>query len=230
MLPDKAENPVEIKLHKSQINIEDRSVDPRIFPRRSFSILYGGRNIGKTVLLAHLIKDFYLPKKTFPSGILILTPSSHDNSWNTVRDRKNVTMLSKCNDDLLFDLIDAQDKALKAGTAKDMLLCVDDYASQGRGLKALAELATRGRHLLTTVIITTQYAKLLPPAVRQNATNVLIFRIGDDEIETLGREGLRCLVPIEDFVQWVKRHTHEPRTFVHINTRCPSRPFRIGFS
>ena len=142
VLPDKAEIPVEIKLHKSQIDLENNDVDPRIFPKRSFNIIYGSRFTGKTVLLAHLIKDFYLPKKAFPGGILILTPSQHDKSWASIRDRKSVTILGKCNNDLLFDLIDAQEQALKAGNCKQLLLIIDDFATQGRGLKALEELAT----------------------------------------------------------------------------------------
>ncbi|KAJ3026390.1 hypothetical protein HK097_006465, partial [Rhizophlyctis rosea] len=191
----------------------NNDVDPRITPKRSFNIIYGSRFTGKTVLLAHFIKEFHLPKKAFPGGILILSPSLHDKSWASIRDRKSVTILGKCNNDLLFDLIDAQEKALKTGNCKHILLVIDDFATQGRGLKALEELATRGRHLKVTCIITAQYSKLLPPTVRHNANGVIMFKMSDSEIDSLGKEGLRCLVDLDDFVHWVKRHTAEPRSF-----------------
>ena len=231
MLPDKAgSDKIEIKVHPKQIDLENHEVDPLIFPRRSFNLIVGARFTGKTVLISNLIKDFYLPKRAFPGGIMILTPTVHDKAWNIIRDRKNVLIVNKCNNDLLFDLIAAQEDALKHGQCKDILLIVDDYASQGRGLKALEELAIRGRHVKITVIVTAQYSKLLPPTVRMNANGVILFKMADAEIESLAKEGLRCLVDVDDFVRWVKRHTAEARSFVYINLRDASRPFRIGFS
>lgn len=230
MLPDKADNPIEIKVHPKQIDAEDGIVDPRIFSKTTFSVLYGARFTGKTILLTNLIHNFYLPKRAFPGGIMILTPSGHDKAWNLVRNRSGVYILKKCNDDLLFDLIDSQEAALKEGRCRHMLLVIDDFASQGKGLRALEELAIRGRHLKLTIIVTTQYSKLLPPVIRRNCNGAVLFKMDDIEIEELGREGLRCSVSTQEFVDWVKEHTKVPRSFVYINLRDEKRPFRIGFS
>jgi hypothetical protein len=230
MLPDRADDPIEIKIHARQIDLGGKIVDPRIFPKQSFNIIYGSRFTGKTVMIAHLIREYYLPKRAFPGGIMILTPSQHDKAWVTVRDRKGVHIFNKCSNELLYDLLEEQEQALKDGNCRDVLLVIDDFASQGRGLKALEEIATRGRHPKITVIITAQYSKLLPPAVRMNANGVILFKMSDTEIESLGKEGLRCLVDVDEFVAWVKKHTHEPRSFVYINLDDPRKPFRIGFS
>ena len=209
-LPEQAKNKIDIKLHPSQINLDNTSVDHRIFPKTSFNIIYGSRFTGKSILISNLIKDFYLEHNAFGSYI-ILTPTSHDKAWNVIRSRKKFHILNKCTDDLLFDLMETQEAAIAERNCKHVLRVIDDFACQGKGLKALEEIAIRGRHLKLTVIITLQYVKLLPPAVRRNANGVVLFKMGDDEIETLGREGLRCLVDLEEFINWVKNNTHEPR-------------------
>lgn len=229
MLPESSKNAIEIKVHPCQKDNNNLVVDPRVFPKRCFGIIYGSRMTGKTILLTNLIKDFYLPKNSFQS-IIILTPSVCDPGWNLIRKRKRVVMSNRCSNDLLFDILEEQERRLKDGTCKDILIVIDDFASQGRALKALAEISIRGRHPKITVIITTQYANLLPPVIRRNATCVLLFKMGDEEIRNLGKEGLRCLEDIDEFTNWVKKHTKIPRSFVYINLRDSERPFRIGFS
>lgn len=228
-LPSKAKNKLEVIIEKNQYDRESNPVDPRVFGRGTFNLLIGSRFTGKTTLLAYLIKTFYLKRGVF-DGIMVLTPSVMDSAWNSIRNRKKVTILNKCNNDLLFELLEGQEERLKEGIRKHILLVIDDFATQCRSLKALEELAVRGRHALITVICTAQYSRLLTPTIRQQAQGVVLFKSSDMELRNLANEGLRALVDTETFIDWVKMHTETPRSFVYINLRDPNRTFNIGFS
>lgn len=229
-LPDQSLNPVEITIKSSQLNKNTDTLDKRVFGKNSFSIIYGARFTGKSILLSNLIEKFYLGKNGFKS-VLILTPSLADKAWNNIRHHRKVTIFNKCNNDLLTDLLHEQEQlVLKKGSSQSILCVIDDFATQGKCLKALEELAVRGRHANITVIMTSQYSRLLSPAIRQNATDVVLFKLSDFELKNLAEEGLRSMVPVEEFIDWVKKHTQKPRDFVYINLRDPNRVFNIGFS
>lgn len=228
-LPSKAKNQVIVTLEKNQYDKESNPIDPRVFGRGTFNLMIGSRFTGKTTLLSYLIKTFYLKRGVF-DAIMILTPSALDAAWNNIRNRKKVTIMSKCTNELLFDLLEGQEERLKAGERKHILLVVDDYATQCRSLKALEVLAIRARHALITVICTAQYSRLLTPTMRQQAQGVVLFKTSDMELRNLGNEGLRALVDTNSFVEWVKIHTEQPRSYVYINLRDPNRTFNIGFS
>ena len=83
-LPTKAKNQVSVVIERSQIDRESNPVDPRVFGRGTFNVLYGSRFTGKTTLPAYLIKTFYLRRGVF-NGILVLTPSTMDAAWNSIR-------------------------------------------------------------------------------------------------------------------------------------------------
>ena len=228
-LPRVARNTVEVQLERSQIDFDTNPIDKRVFGRNTFNLVYGSRMTGKTCLLAYLVKKFYLKRGLF-DGVIILTPSALDKAWNNIRHRKRVTILNKCNNGLLTDLLELQEERMRNGERKHILLIIDDFATQGRSLKGLEELAVRGRHALITCICTAQYSQLLSPTIRMNAQGIVLFKMADKELQNLAEEGLRTLVPAEEFIDWVKEHTHKPRSFVYINLRDPSRVFNIGFS
>jgi len=229
-LPTKAKNKIEVTLEKSQHDRDTNPFDPRVFGLKTFNLVYGSRWTGKSCLLSYLVKRFYLDKKIF-SSVLILTPSGgSDPAWNNIKNRKRVTIFNECNDKLLFDLIKQQEERIAQGIRKHVLLILDDFSLMCRNLKGLETIAVRGRHALITCICTTQSVSLLSPIIRRNAQSAVLFRLSDEEFETLGREGLRGFLSVREFVDWCKTHTSEPGSFVHCNTRDKKRPFSIGFS
>lgn len=229
-LPVEQKNAVEIKLHASQIDKTKLIIDPRIFPKRCFAIIYGSRFTGKSVIISNLINDFYLKKRHF-DGVLVLTPSGHDPAWNLIRNRKRVTISDTCTNEFLFELLEEQEYNIENGfKCEEILIVVDDFATQCKNLKALEEISTRGRHAHLTVILTAQYSRLLSPTIRQQATNVILFKMSDMELTNLANEGLKSLIDTDEFVRWVKQHTQKPRSFVHINLKDVDRVFNIGFS
>lgn len=228
-LPTVAKNSVEIVLEKSQIDIDNNPVDPRVFGRNTFNVVYGSRFTGKTCLLSYLVKKFYLKRGLFDS-IVILTPSKYDKAWNNIRHRKRVTILNKCNNSLLNDILELQEERLEHGEKSHILLIIDDFATMCRSLRALEEISVRGRHANITCILSAQYSRCLSPVIRGQSQGVVLFKMGDKELEALALEGLRALIDTQDFVKWVKEHTQKPRSFVYINLRDPNRVFNIGFS
>lgn len=228
-LPSAAKNSVEVILERSQLDTEKDTVDPRVPRRKTFNILYGSRFTGKTCLLAYLIKKFYLKKGLFDS-VLILTPSKYDKAWNNIRHRKRVTIANKCTNALLEELLNKQEEMVYNGIKRNTLLVIDDFATQVKALKALEEIAVRGRHVGLTCFVTSQYSRLLSPTIRHNAQGVILFKSSDKELENLANEGLRTLIDTQTFIDWVKQHTQKPRSFVYINLQDPNRVFNIGFS
>jgi hypothetical protein len=229
-LPDQQHNPVKITVRSSQIDKDTDTIDKRVFGKNSFAIVYGSRFTGKSVLLSNLVEQFYLGKNGF-KNILILTPSLADKAWNNIRNHRKVTIFNKCSNSFLEDLLIEQESFIARTKKKaPILLIIDDFATQGKCLKALEELAIRGRHAQITVVVTAQYSRLLSPVIRQNATDVVLFKLSDFELKNLAEEGLRSMVPVEEFIEWVKQHTQKPRDFVYINLRDPHRVFNIGFS
>ena len=227
-LPKKAKNPVQITVEKSQMERDSNPIDPRVFGRKTFNLVYGPRFTGKSIMLAGLVKQFYLKKGVFDS-ILILSPSKADTAWNNIRNRKRVTIFNKCNNSFLMELLEECEERILNGENKHVLIIIDDFGTQGKSLKALEEIAVRGRHANLTVIMTAQYSRLLSPTIRQNAQGVVLFKMADAELKNLAEEGLRTLVDTQPFIEWVKEHTTTPRSFVYINLRDPNRVFNIGF-
>ena len=88
-LPTCANNPVEITIQSSQINKQTDNLDKRVFRKNTFSIIYGSRFTGKSILLSNLIEKFYLGKNGFKQN-LILTPSLNDKAWNNILHQKKV--------------------------------------------------------------------------------------------------------------------------------------------
>ena len=139
-------------------------------------------------------------------------------------------MINKCKNELLFDLLEGQKDRVREGSRQHILLLIDHFATKCRTLKALDELAVRGRHAYITNICTAQYSRLLSPTIRGQAQGVVLFKSSDNELRNLAHKGLRALVNTESFVEWVKEHTQQFRSFVSINLRDPNRTFNIGFS
>ena len=129
-----------------------------------------------------------------------------------------------------MDILETQEERVANGECPHLLLVINDFASQGKCLKALDELAIRGRHVYITVFVTTQYSILLSPSIRMNCNGAILFKLSDAELKHLADEGLRTLVEANACIDWVKRHTFTPRSFVYINLRSPDREFNIGFS
>lgn len=109
------------------------------------------------------------------------------------------------------------------------LLIVEDMLDQiPRNSPALIAIATKGRHSNLSVIITTQYYRRIPPLVRSQFTDVIMFKINNkDELKYIIQDNAGDLSPI-DFLQFYTKATARPFGFLWIDRR--KQEYKSAFS
>lgn len=105
----------------------------------------------------------------------------------------------------------------------NVLFIFDDMISEGimnpHKMGTLESIAVRGRHANVSIIIISQQYMALSPAVRNNSTNSIFFRIRNgDELDKIARENRESLNP-DEFLQLYNFATDEPFCFLHVNNQ-----------
>lgn len=135
----------------------------------------------------------------------------------------------------IYPIIEKQKKAIEEAIRKygdekykkyvdKICLVIDDQAglfTAGPNSK-LNNIIYKHRHLNMSIILTTQYLKAMPAAVRGVAKYVLIFRTGSgEELEKL----YKAYPAFKTKKKWMELYdiaTREPHSFMYINTRLPN--------
>jgi hypothetical protein len=131
----------------------------------------------------------------------------------------------------IFDKFNENDVTVLLETAEEVnkvtpvntLFIFDDMVTEGimnsRRMGALEAIAVRGRHVNVSIIIITQQYLALSPPVRNNTTNMVIFRVRNgDEMEKITREN-REWMKEQDFKAMFYDITKDPYSFLHINNQ-----------
>ncbi len=133
-------------------------------------ILIGRRRSGKSVNCMSILKHLSTKCKW---GLAFVGSNA------SIRDYAKVMPSSYIYDELDLDLLDRvferQDRAAQKGTPEKIFILIDDLAYNASlfQTKQVRRAFMNGRHLGITLIITLQYALLLPPSARGNSD--LIF-------------------------------------------------------
>ena len=116
-------------------------------------------------------------------------------------------------------------------TVVNALFIFDDMISEGimnsHKMGTLESIAVRGRHANVSIVIITQQYMALSPAVRNNSTNSIFFRIRNgDELDKIARENRESLSP-DQFMELYNFATRDPYSFLHVNNQesDPSKRF-----
>ena len=99
--------------------------------------------------------------------------------------KKDPCLYDKWDDDVVEAILNRQAAVVKymkdRGSKKKFHIAVvcDDFANDRKVVRGgiLERLYLSGRHILTTVLVLTQYYRLLSPAIRTNATLLACFRM-----------------------------------------------------
>ena len=198
------------------------------------SVLLGPSGSGKTVLLVSIILDIY--RDCF-ARIYIWSPSVFvDQSWEPVK--KYIDKDLKINSDkekIYFDeyrhedlehVINTQYKLIDHMKKQDykklynILIVIDDFAdnpSFTRHSKLLHSLYTRGRHLMTSTITSTQVFNALSTIIRKNITQLYVYKLRNYKDLEAVLEELSALTDKKTLLEMYSMATKEPHSFLYVN-------------
>jgi hypothetical protein len=114
-------------------------------------------------------------------------------------------------------------------TPKHTLLVLDDCSFDG-SLKAkmngvLTRIACNGRHILISLICTSQKYSSVSTTIRENATGVIMFECSNKQLELFSED--HCNINKKRFEQMFRDTTREKHTFMVVNySNSPDKRFQ----
>lgn len=191
------------------------------------------RKSGKTNLTVDLLLDESKFCHKFDIILIWSRTFKHDSKWKNISLPEGSTTTE-------FDELEAEDilrlaEQVAEKTVVNSLWVFDDMITEGimspRRMGALESIAVRGRHANVSIIIITQQYMALSPAIRNNSTNLVLFRIRNgDELEKVAKENRESL-SVKDFLSLYNYATDKPYSFMHINNQQsnPAKRFAVGW-
>ena len=139
--------------------------------------LIGPRGSGKSTLVKRFLNEQFIYKFQY---IAILSPSLHLNTdFDFMEDYSNVYLFHNNFKSVINEIINTmenyktKDKSSKIQT----LIILDDCLTENNVLrfKGLELLATRGRHMNISIVVTSQILKCISNKIRENSDYILSF-------------------------------------------------------
>ena len=163
--------PKNLKITKFQPGNRDASGMPCILGY--FIIIMGKRGSGKSTVALDIM---YHLKDHVDYAMAISETASVSGALNNVIPPSFI--YEQGDTSLLTRIMDQQKELKEKGTPKHMILFIDDVAWDKSFLasKEFQRLAFNGRWYNVTVIMTTQYSKTMPPAIRMNNDIAITMR------------------------------------------------------
>jgi hypothetical protein len=216
-------------------------------PMRALCI--GPSGGGKTVLLQWLILHAY---KGCWARIYIFSPSAIlDPVWRPVKKYCERELgMDPATEPCLFDEWDAkkfgelvmqqhrisefQKTRLKSKTLHGVLFIVDDYGDRANVIHSatggpdggswITSLFVRGRHSGCSIIVSSQYSKLLGAVLRTNCTAMFVFRLrsAKELLDNVLYE-LSAILPKKTLVQLYEHAVSQPYGFLYVNLMAKRR-------
>jgi hypothetical protein len=196
----------------------------RALPQAPFlTVVVAPRKSGKTNLLLDSLLDE--SKYCYKFDIIIIWSRTffHDSKWKNI-DLPPGSVFVAFSEEEVYTLMRVAETIAKK-IVINTLFIFDDMISEGimspHKMGTLEAIAVRGRHANVSIIIISQQYMSLSPAVRNNATNSLFFRIRNgDELDKIARENRESL-SMSDFLELYNFATNEPFSFLHVNNQEP---------
>jgi hypothetical protein len=163
-------------------------------------LICGKRESGKSQLLRYIISNNLSKFK----AVFLFCPTERINNFykglikeHNIFDEYNEMWI----EDLMNKMIEAN-AGKKDNDASHVLLILDDCGSdtQFSKSKTFKQIATRGRHLKISVIMTAQYLYQLPPIARSNCDYIACGQMNRQALEILTQEFWMGTISKKDFV------------------------------
>ena len=194
------------------------------------------RKSGKTNLVVDALIDDNKFRNKFDAVFIWSKTFELDPKW------KNISMLqgsvfTEFNSEQATELIEtAEFVNTKLKMPANILFIFDDMITESimnrNKLGPIEKIAVRGRHVNVSIIVISQQYMSLSASVRNNTTNMIVFRVRNgDEMEKIARENREWLSR-EDFIEMFYTTTREPYSFLHINNQQqdPSQRFHKNWN
>jgi hypothetical protein len=179
------------------------------------SLICGGSNGGKSVLLRYLLKQ---EKSKFDKVFVISGTESVNGFYSSFIDKENI--FTEYSDEWVEKLLNKlQQYKAKNGKCFNCLILFDDLGSNPDFTKSkmLKKLMTMGRHYGCYCVCLIQYIYQLPPVVRTNFSTIFIGQSNRKTLDILTDEFLFGDITKKDFDTMYKNAVKD-YGFLIINT------------
>lgn len=191
------------------------------------------RRSGKSNLLVDLLIDDNKLCKKFDVIFIWSRTYHHDSKWKNIQLPPGSVFTSFVEREALV-LLELTEAVTRKNAFSSLWIFDDmiaDKIMNTHRMGALEAIAVRGRHSNISLVIISQQVMSLSPAIRNNSTNLVIFRIrNSDELEKIARENRESLDAAQ-FMDIYDYATRDPFSFLHINNQeqDPKLRFRKGW-
>ena len=182
---------------------------------------------GKTLVLGNLLTNpRFGYKQAFGSNIFWMSPTASlgDPSLHGVNIPEE-NMFDTYRPDVIREILDDQEKLIQrygkeSGKVPHVLLILDDLVTSipTRRQNELVDVFLSGRHRLLSVAIASQVLRLVPVAIRLNASAFITFRVNNLERHKQAEEQA---IDLDDFNRIYNEATKEPFSFLFVNMARP---------
>lgn len=180
------------------------------------------RRSGKTNMVVDLLLDKNKFRGVFDDAYIWSQTFKLDAKWKRIKiDEEHV--FTTWNEAECREIMDEVEEEVEENPKHHTLFIFDDMIDakimNTHRLGAIESCAVRGRHSnISVIIISQQYMSLSTP-IRNNITNLIVFRIrNSDELRKITRENQEGL-SIDEFFKIYDFATNDPFNFLHVNNQ-----------
>ena len=155
-------------------------------------------------MVQNLIK-YFLDKYDFDVIIMISDTARFTKDYDFID--KNLIFKTDEMEEKIKKILQIQEKNIKKNKLVNILIILDDVKVHSRS-KELINIATLGRHLKITCILSSQYPKqLVSSSIRNNLSYVLINDLGEQALKAIW-ESLHIKYSFREFQEFVNEHNN----------------------
>ena len=181
------------------------------------------RKSGKTNLVVDALIDNNKFRNKFDAVFIWSKTFELDPKWKNINMMQG-SVFTEFNAEQATELIEtAEFVNTNLKLPANILFIFDDMITESimnrNKLGPIEKIAVRGRHVHVSIIVISQQYMSLSASVRNNTTNMIVFRVRNgDEMEKIARENREWLSR-NDFIDMFYATTKEPYSFLHINNQ-----------
>ncbi len=239
----KTYNPYKVKVFKTAK--DDKFKHPRacqigIFPpklERFHTLIIGRSGSGKTNVMLHMLTDKHLLGGVFkPKNIFLFCGVKPDKGLVKELKIPKKNVKTDSDDEKVLNMITSLDDVVENkgwSSAPKTLWLFDDILAKKKFLrgKALAQMASCGRHASLSFCCISQYYKALPPILRTNASYIIYFSANEAENLKFADEQCPSFMKKREFLDIIEYCTKEKYSFLALNTLAEKgQEVRKGFN
>lgn len=194
------------------------------------SIVVSKRNSGKSFLVRDLVYNMSKQQRIHQVIVMSNTSGLSLNKDYDFIDKKFLTTFAQ---EKIERLMKIQQKAIKAGKIREVLLVLDDViggdgTKKAEGNRLIRSLYANGRHYHISIVLLSQIAnRLLEPPLRENSDYIFFSRLGQRGLETLWES-----IPViqkKEFIRFCSTHNKDFTFILYDNMTQSNDPIDFLF-